>query len=134
LKKFAVGQEQELYDQLKQELSQDKNYRRQRLYLELIEAENDLAALLDYVKMNPSAVEGYMDRLIEDYRDEVISAFKEYVETEAEKASNRPQYKMVCQLLNRFGKVAGRHQEDKLNNELAILYKRKPAFVDELGK
>lgn len=134
LKKIEVGKEQVFYDHLKDLFAGEQNYTNQHLYVQLIEAENDLSALLEYVQGHPSSIEKYMDRLIETYYDEVIGCFEQYVRNAAEQATNRNQYKTVCQTLKRFGKTAGRELELRVKSELANQYKRRPAFVDELGK
>ncbi|KXH87014.1 SWIM zinc finger domain-containing protein [Sporosarcina sp. HYO08] len=130
LKELAAGDETALYEQLKKELAINHH----RMYLQLIEAEKDIDALLDYVHKNPSTIEQYMEYLLDDHEETVIHLFEEHIKIMAEAASNRSRYKEVCQALRRFQKVAGSEMQSQLVEELETAYKRRPAFLDELGK
>ncbi len=57
--------------------------------------ENDLEALLEYVKQNPYTIEHYVDRLKDKYKDEVIDVYKEYIYLEAKPVSKRKRYRRV---------------------------------------
>lgn len=118
------------YVELKRELA-EKNY---RIYIQLIEAENDVDAILEYVREHPSLIERYLEYLVDSHKEEAIRLFKCQVKMLAEDAFNRKQYKEVCQVLKRFRKTAGREAQVNLAEELKQTYKNRPAFQDELGK
>ncbi|WP_432357118.1 hypothetical protein [Sporosarcina sp. UB5] len=118
------------YEELKQELAA----RNHRMYVQLIEAENDVDAILHYVREHPSTIEQYLKFLLDTHAEEAIQLFDYQVKMIAENAYNRKQYKEVCQVLKRFREVAGREAQMNLAEELKQTYKNRPAFMDELGK
>lgn len=118
------------YEEVKLELA-EKNV---RMYVQLIEAENDVDAILEYVREHTSSVERYLQYLMASHEEEAIQLFSRHVKEQSEYACNRQQYKEVCQVLKRFRKVAGQEAQMKLAEELKQTYKNRPAFLDELGK
>ncbi|MCM3636650.1 hypothetical protein M3152_02875 [Sporosarcina luteola] len=118
------------YEEVKQELA----VKNQWMFVKLIEAENDVEAILDYVRENPSMVERYLEYLVDSHAEEAIGLFKTHVKEIAQNSFNRKGYKEVCQVLKRYGKVAGREAQMNLAEELKQTYKNRPAFQDELGK
>lgn len=118
------------YEEVKLELA-EKNV---RMYVQLIEAENDVDAILEYVREHTSSVQRYLQYLMDSHGEEAIQLFSRHVKEQAEYACNRKQYKEVCQALKRFRKVAGQEAQMKLAEELKQTYKNRPAFLDELGK
>lgn len=130
LKELAVDDQLAFYDELKQELAEKNS----NVYVQLIEAENDVDAILEYVREHPSSVERYLSYLIESHKDEAIRLFEYHVRVTAENSFNRMQYKEVCQVLKRFRKVTGREAQINLAKELEQTYKNRPAFLDELSK
>ncbi|WP_252502127.1 SWIM zinc finger domain-containing protein [Sporosarcina sp. Marseille-Q4943] len=130
LKELAGDDHPSFYNELKQELAKEN----ERVYVQLIEAEEDIDAILAYVRENPSSVERYLKYLMDSHKDEAIWLFEYHVKAMAENAIHRKQYKEVCQVLKRFRKVAGREAQLNLVEELKQTYKNRPAFLDELGK
>jgi hypothetical protein len=130
LKELATDDWLAFYSELKRDLAEKNG----RVYLQLIEAENDVEAILAHVREHPSSVERYLKYLIDSHKDDAIRLFEYHVRATAENAFNRKQYKEVCRALNRFRKVAGREAQMKLAEELEQTYKNRPAFLDELGK
>ena len=136
----------EYYDDLK-ELSNDKNFFKnikQELkdcksigdwqFINIAEEENDLDEILAYVKKSPGNIERFADMLKPKYKDEVIEIYELFIKQLAEQASNRTKYSIVCSKIRVYKKLAGNDRKNKIVNELKILYKRKPAFMDELSK
>ena len=130
LKELAADDFPSFYDELKQELAAQNH----RMYVQLIEAENDVDAILEYVREHPSLIERYLIFLMASHKEEVIRLFENHVKMIAEAAFNRKQYKEVCQVLKRFRKTAGREAQITLAEELKKTYNNRPAFLDELGK
>ncbi|MGG0670435.1 hypothetical protein ABE073_18120 [Lederbergia citrisecunda] len=128
--KELASEETAFYEEVKLELA-EKNF---RMYVQLIEAENDVDAILEYVRENTSLIERYLQYLMVSYGEEAIQLFGRHVKEKAENAFNRKQYKEVCQALKRYRKVAGQEVQMNLAEELKQTYKNRPAFLDELGK
>lgn len=118
------------YEELKKELAEKNSM----MYIQLIEHENDVDAILEYVREYPSTIEGYLLYLLESHAEEAVRLFEKHVKESAGNAFNRNQYKDVCQVLKRYAKTAGREAQMILIEELKQTYKNRPAFLDELGK
>ncbi|MBS4200542.1 hypothetical protein KHA93_12965 [Bacillus sp. FJAT-49732] len=134
LKELVGGDKKAFYDALKQELKEEKSWRVQSIYLQLIKEENDLDEILEFVKLNPNRIEEYSDRLVKTFKDDVINIYTKYIKAAASSASNRKEYQNVCNKLKKYKKIAGNEKKEELRNELRLLYVRKPAFLDEIGK
>ena len=100
----------------------------------LLEEENDLEEILEFVRNNPRYIEDYAERLVILYREEVIEIYIEYIESIARTSSNRREYQGVCHKIKRYKKIAGKSKQEELIHQLVSLYKKRPAFIDELGK
>ncbi|MCL7745582.1 hypothetical protein [Halalkalibacter alkaliphilus] len=72
--------------------------------------------------------------LIEDHFEKVNKLFKAWLETMAEQASNRKEYKRVCKQIQTYKKACGKTHAHKLIIHFQQHYQRRPALVDELGK
>ncbi|MBP3040992.1 hypothetical protein J9303_16040 [Bacillaceae bacterium Marseille-Q3522] len=64
LKELATGNYDVFYSNIKQELKAGKGWKTSRLFLKLIEEENDLDEMMDFVRDNPRYVEDYAEKLI----------------------------------------------------------------------
>ncbi|WP_332696404.1 SWIM zinc finger family protein [Halalkalibacter lacteus] len=103
-------------------------------YLEILKAEKMYDKLLEYCKGHLASIETLYPYLIESYFEEVNELFKTWLETAAEQASNRKEYKHVCKRIQLYKKACGNFHAHKLIIHLQQQYKKRPAFVDELGK
>ncbi len=72
--------------------------------------------------------------LVDKFRDEVIEIYKKHIKSVASSSSNRKAYQGVCGMLKRYKKIAGKKNQEEMINELSVLYKKRPAFLDELSK
>lgn len=135
LKELATESQDEFsfYENLKGELKEGNHYSR-RMFLRLIEEENDLKEMLTYVQDNPSYIDYYAERLAKDFKQEVIDVYKNYIKSTASSSSNRREYQEVCHKIKKYNKVAGESLKEELITELMGLYKNRPAYIDELGK
>lgn len=134
LKDLNAKREKTFYNNLKRELKTSKELRVRRMYISLIEEENDLDEILNFVKKNPNSIEGYIDILKYNFKDEVVAIYEKYILNLATYASNRDAYKDICRKLVRYKNVAGKDKQDEVKNILKNLYKKRPAFMDEIGK
>lgn len=134
LKELATEDTENLYVNLREEAKNGQGWHLESLYLFLIRAENDVEEILEYVRAHPQTIESYLEILKEKYSNEVIEVYQSFVKEQARISSDRKAYKKVCQIIKRYGKVAGKEKRDELINELQSLYKKRPAFLDELSK
>lgn len=136
LKELSTGNETALYNSLKQELKENNGWgwRGRSIYLQLIKQEKDLDEIMAFVRKNPDSIEDYAGMLLEKFRDEVIEIYKEHIKEAASFAKNRRDYQGVCGMIKRYKKIAGKQNQETIINELTAFYKKRPAFVDELGK
>ena len=131
LKTLIKVDKEVFYNDLKKELElKGKRY----LYIKLINEENDLEAIMDYVRKNPNNIEEYAKRLLVNYKEEVIDIYKNYIKVKASYSSNRSHYKEVCGIIKRYEILAGNKNALELVKQFKVLYRKRPAFQDELGK
>lgn len=133
LKKLAANQS-EFYTNLKLELKKEKGWHASSLFLKLIEEENDLEEILKFVKDNPIYIEDYAEKLVKPFEEDTIEIYTNFIKSTASTSSNRRDYQGVCHKLTRYKKIAGKQKQVELINEFKVLYRRRPAFIDELGK
>lgn len=134
LKDLVHKDQKTFYTQLKQELKHSRNRQANAIYLQLIEEEEDIDAIMEYVKEHPENIESYADMLIGKFPEDVTELYTHYIKAEAQMASNRKAYQSVCRKLKNYSNTIGREKTNALKDELRVLYKRRPAFIDELGK
>ncbi|MFT8321990.1 MAG: hypothetical protein ABF649_13900 [Bacillus sp. (in: firmicutes)] len=134
LKALATENKEAFYTNLKEELKSGKGWHASSIFLKVIEEENDLEEILEFVRANPGYVENYAKKLIQRFKEEVIDIYHCHIHSTAKTSSNRRDYQGVCYKLKRYKKVAGKEKELELIHELIGLYKRRPAFIDELQK
>ena len=134
LKGLNTGDETEFYDELKVKLKKDSRWQAKNMYVKLIEQEKDLDEIMAYVRENPQYIVRYSELLKDNYADEVVTLYNNHIKAAADSSSKRSAYQDVCSLIRRYKKIAGKDNAAELVNELLLLYKRRPAFVDELRK
>ena len=138
LKELMNEDSEAFYKNLKSELRESEKtvdrYIKKRIFIKLIEYENDLDEILQLLKELPSRVETYGDRLFGKFPEEVIKAYEIYIKNSASIASKRKDYANVCWKINNYEKFAGKGKVTEIVNELMNLYKKRPAFIDELKK
>ena len=122
------------YNNLKQELKKYDHWHSERIFLQIILEEKDLDETMEYVRKNPTSIDNYAEILMDKFKDEVIEIYKRYIKFEASHASNRSNYKNICGIIKRYKKIAGKQNQTQMINELIALYRKRPAFLDELSK
>lgn len=133
LKALAENHAQ-FYAQLKRELQKETGWKAKDLFKRLVEEENDEAEMMELVRENPKLVEQYASELVVPFTEEIKEIYAKYIKMEAHAASDRRRYQDACWIIRRYEQVAGKTLRDQLVNELKDIYKRKPAFLDELSK
>ncbi|MDF9843717.1 MULTISPECIES: hypothetical protein [unclassified Paenibacillus] len=134
LEALSDGNKEDFYRSILAELKKSDTWSTHALYLQLISDKNDLAEMLSYVQANPNAIEEYAARLSSDYKAEVEQVYSQYIYDTAAAAFNRKKYWNVCQMLKRYGKLAGKSSQSAIIQQLQEQYFNKPAFLDELSK
>lgn len=134
LKNLNSGNYEDFYNNIKEEIRSCKNWQAKSVYIELIVQEKDIDELMKYVKENPSSIEEYSYLLIDKYKEEVIKLYEKNIRESAREASNRMQYKKVCKTIKRYKKIAGNEKTKEIIDVLGNIYRRRPAFIDEMGK
>ena len=79
-------------------------------------------------------IEQYSKKLLGKYREEVISIYKKYIGLRANNSYDRGMYREVCNIIKKYGKIVGLENQKEIVTKLKHLYRRKPAFIDELSK
>lgn len=103
-------------------------------YLSIILEERLTEHILEYCNKNKSYITDLYPYLIKHYPEEVNRLFIKYILEAAEEASDRKKYKNVCQIIKTYKQVCGADHAERLIYELKEEYKRRPAFLEELGK
>ena len=122
------------YNNLKKELKVKEYWQSKSMFLQIILEEKDLDEIMGYVRENPRSIESYAEILMDKFKDETIEIYKKYIKFEASRASNRSHYKNVCGIIKKYKKIAGKQSQTPIINELTALYRKKPAFLDELSR
>lgn len=134
LKELNKEDEKVFYNSLKKELKDKKGFNIKSVYLKLILKENDLDAIMDYVRENTEAIEEFAGILVNKFKDEVIKIYEEHIDELSLFSTNRKQYQDICRRIKKYKKIAGKKNGEKIINKFMISYKKRPAFVDELSK
>ncbi|NHM31686.1 SWIM zinc finger family protein [Neobacillus terrae] len=134
LKELAEGDKSVFYSSLKNEMRKERDWRISDMFRRLIEEENDLDEIMEFVRRNPERIETYAEMLLDQRKEEVIEIYKDNVKSSAKSSSNRKEYKVVCRKIKEYKKIAGKQNQTDLINELRTMYLKRPAFIDELGK
>ena len=101
-------------------------------YMEVLHREHECDLLFEQIQAHPEEVYTYGKFLAEEYEGGVRSIFYTQIRLEAEKAYGRSAYQIVCGNLEVFAHAGYAPVAMALVEEFKLLYKRKPAFVDEL--
>ena len=133
LKEIHINDWSDYYLELKKEFK-EKKLDRLDIYPEMLIKENDLEELLQFAKADVRRIEIYDELLIKDYKDDVNVMYKFLIEKMSEVASDRKQYKKVCNVIKRYKKLLGDVEAYKIVKALQQQYLKRPAFIDELGK
>ncbi|MGN1033371.1 MAG: hypothetical protein ACI4PU_07875 [Intestinibacter sp.] len=129
----SLSQDENFYSNFQDDLKKLKKASLET-YLKIIEMEDDLDAIMEYVKKKPCRVETYAEKLLPKYRTEVGNIYYKYLKKQAENTSNRKEYRELCRRIEEYRNVMGEDDAMRLIEELKDIYRRKRAFVDELNK
>ena len=104
------------------------------IYVEILKEEQLTDKLLAYCYRFPESIQSMYPDLLEAYADDVNKIYKSFIIREAAKATDRKMYKKVCKIIKAYKKIVDSTQSELLIEELKQTHKKRPAFLDELGK
>ena len=103
-------------------------------YMQILAKEREYAKLLAILKRNTAYIYQYGASLAAEYRNDVNDIFMKQISHEAEQARNRTAYNAVCGHIAVFAEAGYPEAAIELTVRFLSVYKRRPAFVDELNK
>jgi len=103
------------------------------IYVKIVVAEGLNEKLLEYCEENVSAITRYSSVLLPLFPEESDKIFTRHIYRSAKGANGRSQYREVCGIIRQYEKSFSKKAAD-IKNDLAELYKRRPAFMDELKR
>ncbi|MGN0793770.1 MAG: SWIM zinc finger family protein [Aristaeellaceae bacterium] len=104
------------------------------LYQHLILRDRDTARIIQYVRAHPSWIYEAYEPLVSEYPEDVCRLLTHEILNEAMRASTRTMYRGICQHIALLHRVSGAQAAESLISQLQLAYRRKSAFMDELGK
>ena len=134
LKKMHKNNFDDFYKDIIIELRKKKALGYSNPYLYVILKENDKAEIMDYVRKNPYYIEQYVDKINKDYKEETETIYKNYILKNAERASERKSYKMICSSIRKYKRLYGDEKAFEIIGILHNKYRKRSAFMDELSK
>lgn len=124
--------EVEWTDELKIVLTELKNT--QDIYVKIIIEEDLKKLLFEYCEKFPFYVFHYYDKLLPDYKTELIPLFVDCIRKDCTHPRDRKFYKEICKKIKKFQAACGDVACKSLVNELSNTYKNRKAFLEELSK
>ena len=77
----------------------------------------------------------YYDKLkTTEFEEQSKNFYEQYIQNEGAQASNRCEYADICEKLKIFSKKCDARLAKQIASDFRELYRRKPAFMDELSK
>ena len=103
-------------------------------YMQVLRKENEVYLLLREVAARPGNVLTYGDYLAKEYPEETYSLFHSVITKQAAEANDRGKYSQVSANLRKYFEAGGVAGVADLIEEFRVVYKRRPAMLDELDK
>ena len=103
-------------------------------YAELLAKEKEHTLLFELAKNHNGLVYKYGKLLCKAFRQKTLEIFIAKLSKEAANATSRKEYQGVCRNISTFKKMGYASEAKSLVEEFKMTYKKRPAFVDELGK
>lgn len=112
-------------------LNEPKNYS----YEYIISYENISERLYQFCCKFPDKITCYYEKLkTTEFKEKSRNLYEQYIRNEGEKASGRSEYASLCKKLKDFSVKCDTELAKKIVSDFRELYRRKPAFMDELKK
>ncbi len=87
---------------------------------------------MEYVEETPMRIIDFYRCSIKDFREDVYRIFVRHISDVARLAANRRDYREVCAHLRLLVKIGGKKEASDLVESFRQIYKRRPAFQEEL--
>lgn len=136
--------ETDYYEEWKSLLTEEKraaeinrllNEVRYYTYEYIVVQENMIDKIYELCCDSPHKICGYYHYLKDScFASKGIILYEQYIRTEAEQASTRSEYASVCKYLKKFSSECNKDTAKSIAGDFKELYRRKPAFIDELKK
>lgn len=118
-------------DEIKRLLNEPKNYS----YEYIISYENMSDKIYQFCCKIPDKIICYYEKLkTTEFSEQSKKLYEQYIRNEGERASNRSEYTILCEKLKIFSMKCDKELAVKISLDFRELYRRKPAFMDELTK
>ena len=112
-------------------LNEPQNYS----YEYIISHENMSDRLYRLCCKTPSKITYYYEKLkTTEFKEQSKNLYEQYIRNEGARASNRSEYAALCEKLKIFSMKCDARLAKKIASDFRELYRRKPAFMDELTK
>lgn len=102
-------------------------------YLIVLDKEKEYDKLLDIIASKNYYIRSYAKALYAYNPKETNKIYQDFIFREANVATNRNQYKKVCNYLKEYAKVCGQEEGFNLATNLLLSFRRKPAFIEEIS-
>lgn len=84
---------------------------------------------------SPAKITYYYEKLkTTEFKEQSKNFYEKYIRNEGERASNRSDYAALCEKLKIFSMKCDARLAKQIASDFRELYRRKPAFMDELSK
>lgn len=104
-------------------------------YEYIISHENMSDRIYKFCCKFPDKISCYYERLkTTEFKEQSKNLYEQYIRNEGERVSNRSEYAILCKQLKKFSIECDTELAEKIAANFRELYRRKPAFMDELKK
>ncbi len=118
-------------DEITRLLNETKNYS----YEYIVSYENMSDRIYQLCCKFPDKISCYYEKLkTTEFMEQSKSLYEQYIRDNGERASNRSEYAVICKQLKKFSMECDSELALKIAADFRELYRRKPAFMDELTK
>lgn len=127
----ALIPEKNRYDEINRLLNESKN----NSYEYIVSYENLSDRIYQLCCKFPSKISCYYEKLkTTEFMQKSKNLYEQYIRNNGEQASNRSDYALLCKQLKKFSIECDPELALKIAADFRQLYRRKPAFMDELTK
>ncbi|MDE5772519.1 MAG: SWIM zinc finger family protein [Ruminococcus sp.] len=127
----ALIPEKNRNDEIERLLNEPKNYS----YEYIISYENMSDRIYQLCCKSPDKIICYYKKLkTTEFKEQSKNLYEKYIRNEGERVSNRSEYAALCEKLRNFSIQCDTEIAEKIVLDFRELYRRRPAFMDELTK
>jgi hypothetical protein len=101
--------------------------------MKILKSEGELALLFEQLKKHQEEIYAYGGTLSKSYREEIQQMFTDSISDKASRSTKREEYRDVAGRIKTFSQAGYAAEAKRLIQAVVQTYKRRPAFVEELG-